>query len=176
MHGERWVAIREAFEPHFTFRIVKDLRDIIESQVDDWSRNLCQTLGSQLKDQQSFQIEALEATKLLPFKIVSLVCFGELLKDGNNMHTLLSLVALHDQVFANATFNEFAKFYGYRYLPWTNANKDLTAYKTKWKSFCHHMVSSSKSQGYSSPAVETYSYVGSKISEEEWLQSISSQI
>lgn len=148
------------------------MQSVIKHHVLQWSKSLYTSTYKNEKSGLFCEHEALEACKLLPFKIVSFVCFGELLEEASNLDVLLSLIGLHDKIFAAATFNNWAKYDFYQFLVWTNDNKNLAEYKNRWREFCIHMVGSSREQCISTPVTETYVHVeNGDITENEWLES-----
>ena len=148
------------------------MHEVIEQQVLHWSKDLFNPSFQDESLVQSCQHETLATCKLLPFKIISFICFGELLGEDSNLEILLSLVELHDKIFASATFNKWARYYGYQFLFYTQDNKNLKDYKSKWRDFCIHMVESSRRQGITTPVTESYAHVESNnITEDEWLES-----
>lgn len=170
--GHRWKALRLAFEPYFTNYQVCQIEDILSFQVKAWFTEL---VDKQFSDTNptSVTIEALDLFKLLPFKVISLACFGELLFDATNFERLLKLVSLHDKVFANATFSKLGKYSFFSYIPWLSINKELRQYKREWENLCLDFLKISNENGITSIATETFVSVQSgKITNDEWLQSM----
>lgn len=125
-----------------------------------------------LDDQGCF--ETVVATSLLPFRIIAVACFGELVLQENNYTRLWSLVELHERILQTAALSRVTRWSFYELLFWTKPNREMTEFQTAFTAFCLDMVNQARedSSMESSPASTQYCQVEAGcITLAEWIQS-----
>ncbi|EGN95869.1 hypothetical protein SERLA73DRAFT_187114 [Serpula lacrymans var. lacrymans S7.3] len=172
--GNDWKRIRDAVDPHFIRKMALDAVPNMKIDYDSWMKALRGNAAAVAKGSSPndpFEIEAVAATKELPFKAIAKSIYGETLND-KWYERLWELHMIHERVMANAIGNKNATKAWYRFFP-TQANKDLRAFKNGYKAFNFEIVAESEKLGYDTVAVRMYGSVADGlISEDEFNQTL----
>ncbi|KAI0929366.1 hypothetical protein AcW1_009887 [Taiwanofungus camphoratus] len=173
-HGTDWKRIRDAVDPHFVRRMALDAIPYMKYDFVEWIETLRSSPQATVQGNRSsdpFEIQAIAATKEIPFKVISKSTYGETLTPEWYAR-LWELHPIHDKVMANAIGNQTATKWWYRFLP-TEANRNLRAFKEGYKAFNHDIVAESEKRGHDTVAARMYSCVADRlISEDEYHQTL----
>lgn len=160
--GQRWTLLRGIFDPHFTHRVSLSLGSAMLDLVEDWAEALVS--GGQA----CLDVEAVDATSKLPFKIISLAIFGPVVLERSNFERLWDMVKMHEEIFQYAALHRWAKHAAYQALFWTRPNRIMAQFQRDFARFCLDMVA----QDPLSPASDMYLRVQDKtMTMDEFTQS-----
>jgi len=76
VNGELWRSIRAVFDPHFSHQCAKAFLEPMRAELSRWRGQLPAVPG-----RPDFVVEALEACRILPFKIIALSLYRDVLTD-----------------------------------------------------------------------------------------------
>ncbi|KAL6301175.1 cytochrome P450 [Sparassis latifolia] len=173
-YGYSWKRIRNSLDPHFVRKMALDAIPYMKSDFVEWIvalRSSPQATAMGANPSDPFEIQAIAATKELPFKVISKSTYGETLTPDWYAR-LWALHPIHDECMANAIGNSYATHWWYRFMP-TAANQSLRAFKDGYKSFNREIVAESEKRGHDTVAARMYtSVVDGLISEDEFHQTL----
>lgn len=74
-NGQTWKTMRKAFEPHFSHKSAMAFVKTMNDQIDLWVKDL----GA---GNNEFAVETGAVTRVLPFKIIAIALYGEVMNDA----------------------------------------------------------------------------------------------
>lgn len=170
--GQKWANLRKVFEPQFTHSSIAHTSPTMYDEILLWASELPAQPHVKHATVQSFSIDAYDMAKILPFKQIATLCFGDCMQEMVHFDRLVALIDVHERIFAGAATNKLAKFGAYELMVWTRANTEMSYFKRSFERFCLDMVDVSRRSQCQSIVVDTFAQVEhGQITKEEWLQS-----
>lgn len=169
--GPKWRTTRFHFDPHFAYSAAFQFRGVFAVEITKWLQDLRDSSQVVEKSSSSFSIDAAEACRVLPFKLIACACFGELLTDAT-FAELLKLNTTHERLMATTFFSPRTTSKLFGLLPFAET-RAMSTYKKDWEMFNMRIIHTARKTGLYCPAERIYEAVDKvAISKAEYLQTI----
>ncbi|EJP64645.1 Cytochrome P450 CYP5293A1 [Beauveria bassiana ARSEF 2860] len=165
--------MRAHFEPKFSHLASLDMANTFEMEIEGWADMLSKSHALREKEVTlgSFQRDATEACRYLPFRLTGLTVYGEAL-DDETYQDLVHLNDLHEEVMLDAFFGKLTVSNIYNILP-TQSKRRLDTFKSKWEKLNLDIVAKARTNNFHCPAERIYKGVESgKMSKVEFLETM----
>lgn len=136
--------MRKVFDPKLSHSVVMDHRTRFGQEVESWIATLpalC-TKQEQGSHDPGLVVDSSTACKVLPFKLVALILYGEALSDSA-FEELLELNNLHEKVMFKTFFGAQERSRVLSHLP-TQSNRQMDEFGQKWRAFNMKMIKSAE--------------------------------
>ncbi|MCJ1381495.1 hypothetical protein MMC17_004606 [Xylographa soralifera] len=172
-NGEQWNTTRRHFDPSFSHASAMDFRTIFSEEVKKWLENLSNAQAASLSSFGEFDIDAVEACKVLPFKLVAYACYGNALLADSVLQELLALNTVHEQLMGQAIFGKVTESTVYGMLP-TQHKRRMDQFQKDWAAFNMKMIQKAQETGETCPIARIYANVhpNGTMTKQEFFQTI----
>ncbi|KAI9723332.1 MAG: hypothetical protein M1812_001215 [Candelaria pacifica] len=168
----KWRAMRAHFNPEFSHSAATNLTSTFTKEVKAWMDELPKNPAVVAQGGDKFVVDAATACKILPFRLVAIACYGDMLTD-ETFKQLLSFNKIHEKLMGQAVFGKLtcSKLYGM--LP-TKAKKQMDRYEKEWRDFNIDIVKNARETDTRCPAEKIYAgfELSPEVSEAEFLETI----
>lgn len=136
--------MRKVFDPKLSHTVAMDHCTRFGQEVDRWISSL-PTLSTKQKQGThgpGLVVDSSTACKILPFKLVALILYGEALSESA-FEELLELNNLHEKVMFKTFFGAQERSRVLSHLP-TESNRQMDEFGQKWRAFNLKMIKSAE--------------------------------
>ncbi|KAK8093323.1 cytochrome P450, partial [Apiospora hydei] len=166
VNDDLWRSIRTVFDPHFSHQCAKAFLDPMRRELSRWRDQLPAVPG-----RADFVVEALEACRILPFKIIALSLYRDVLTD-EMFDELLQLNVVHDKVLLTTWFGRRERSSFYNMLP-TMAKNNMGTFEVEWEAYNLKVVRIATEKCIACPVKDMYEQVkAGTIGTANWLHTI----
>ncbi|KAF2462609.1 cytochrome P450 [Lindgomyces ingoldianus] len=173
LNGDKWKTMRKVFDPHLSHQMAMDLRSTFSREVAAWMKDLPSTVakfGNGVPGSE-FVLDASTACRILPFKLVALILYGDALSEAA-FEELLQLNALHEKVVFKAFFGKRERSRLFALLP-SQSKSQMDEFEREWRVFNLKMIQTAEAEGLSCPVAKMHpSVLNGAITEREFLHTI----
>ncbi|KAI9701261.1 MAG: hypothetical protein M1836_001931 [Candelina mexicana] len=170
--GNKWRAMRAHFNPEFSHAAATKLMTTFTKELKTWINELPRDSAVVAQDGDSFVVDAATACRILPFRLIAIACYGDMLTD-EVFEKLLYFNVVHEKLMGQAVFGKWTCSRIYGMLP-TKAKKQMDKYEKEWRDFNVDLVKKARETNTRCPAEKIYNGFESnpEISEAEFLETI----
>lgn len=147
LNGDKWKTTRRTFDPHLSYQVAMQYQATFTREVVTWMEDL--PLAGQKKESaekiSGFTVDATTACRILPFKMVASVLYGDALSDAT-FGELLALNALHEKVMFGTFFGKQERSRIFTLLP-SQAKSRMDEFEAQWRAFNLAMIENSQKVG-----------------------------
>ncbi|KAF2680077.1 cytochrome P450 CYP5293A1 [Lentithecium fluviatile CBS 122367] len=173
LNGDKWKTMRKVFDPHLSHQLAMDFRSTFSREVAAWmnDRPSMGTKSAHGSPTTEFVVDASTACRILPFKLVASVLYGDVLSDSA-FEELLELNKVHEKVMFNAFFGTRERSRLFSVLP-SQSKILMDHFEREWRIFNLKMIRAAQDRGLSCPVAKMHpSVLDGTIKERDFLHTI----
>ncbi|KAM0666013.1 hypothetical protein ACQRIU_005357 [Beauveria bassiana] len=173
--GKKWTTMRAHFDPEFSHKASMSMVPLYNNEAIRWLTELAQPSSSSCSSTPStaggFVRNIAGACRLLPFRLIGLVTYGEAF-DDKLYQQLVELNEIHDKLMLDAFFGKWNASKLYNMLP-TASRRRMQSFQRTWESINDAVILRAKTEGLRCPAEVIHRGVeAGDMSKREFLQTV----
>lgn len=141
-NGETWHTMRRHMNPHVAFSTASSMVASFQTVFQQWATNIGNDSMVAEKTDAGFYVDGLAACRQLPFKLISMALYGNMLTD-EVFDRLWDLNTVHETITHSAFLEKLPTMWFYRWLP-TKQNRAMEKYETDWKALNTQIISEAR--------------------------------
>ncbi|KAM3450545.1 hypothetical protein MY3296_006008 [Beauveria thailandica] len=153
--GKKWTTMRAHFDPEFSHKASMSMVPLYNAEAVRWLAELAQpssssSCSSTPSTAGGFVRNIAGACRLLPFRLIGLVTYGEAF-DDKLYQQLVELNEVHDKLMLDAFFGKWNASKLYNMLP-TASRRRMQSFQRTWESINDAVILRAKTEGLRCPA------------------------
>ncbi|KAM3429057.1 hypothetical protein MY4824_008480 [Beauveria thailandica] len=153
--GKKWTTMRAHFDPEFSHKASMSMVPLYNAEAVRWLAELAQpssssSCSSTPSTASGFVRNIAGACRLLPFRLIGLVTYGEAF-DDKLYQQLVELNEVHDKLMLDAFFGKWNASKLYNMLP-TASRRRMQSFQRTWESINDAVILRAKTEGLRCPA------------------------
>ncbi|XWX01109.1 hypothetical protein V2A60_009134 [Cordyceps javanica] len=173
--GKKWTVMRSHFDPEYSRNASMNMVPLYNGEAMRWLADLAKPTSSSFSSTPptagGFVRNIAEACRLLPFRLIGLVTYGEAF-DHKLYQQLVDLNEIHDKLMLDAFFGKWNVSKLYNMLP-TTSRRRMQEFQRTWESLNDGVIRRSNAEGLRCPAAVIYRGVeAGDMSKREFLQTV----
>ncbi|KAK8143562.1 hypothetical protein G3M48_007056 [Beauveria asiatica] len=174
--GKKWTTMRAHFDPEFSHKASMSMVPLYSAEAVRWLTELAQpssssSCSSTPSTAGGFVRNIAGACRLLPFRLIGLVTYGEAF-DDKLYQQLVELNEVHDKLMLDAFFGKWNASKLYNMLP-TASRRRMQSFQRTWESINDAVILRAKTEGLRCPAEVIHRGVeAGDMSKREFLQTV----